>query len=154
MVMSTGETITDAFLDWVKLTIAGTGLVADGCLFDEREKDLVWIVSSEVQAVGDLVAMISLPSISHDEKSAAAEGYKVSLTLTLRRCAVLNGTQSHAVAEKLFRVFSGAKFYPDADELESLIANVYADSLRHSTKGQSDALHTMTLTYYTELQPD
>lgn len=145
--------ITGGFIDYAKAVIASTGLVPSGCVFDEREKDLLWIVSSEVQGVGGLAVMVSLPSISHDERSPMAGGYKVSLTVTLRRSAVLSGVSSFEVAEALFRAFNCGKFYPGAGdaELDELNANVSVDSLRHSTRGEADALHTMTLTCYIEI---
>lgn len=147
MVMSTGETITDAFLDWVKQTIAGTGLVADGCLFDEREKGLTWIISEAVQAFSDVVCVVSLPGLSHDEGTPMAGGYKVSLEVRLRRCPVLCNVNSLAITEKLFRVFDGAKFYPGATEgeLADLNSNVTAEGIGNISKGDADLLHRITL---------
>lgn len=146
--------ISGDFIDFVKQVIASTGLVPSGCVFDEREKDLLWIVSSEVQAIGDIAVMVSLPSIAHDEGSAMATGYKVSLTLSLRCCKALSEVDSHSIAETIFRAFVGARFYHGASAAEAADenANVYADSLRHSSKG-SDSLHTMTITYNEQIQP-
>lgn len=144
-------TITDAFLDWVRGRIVATGLIPSGCVFDEREKDLAWIIGSEVGSIGGLVCMIGLPGISKAEKAPSASGYNVSLTVVIRRCTVLDSTNSHKVAEQIFREFDGQRFYPGVASTEELTPNVSADSLRHTTRNDSDALHTMTLTYYEQL---
>lgn len=150
--MGVVNAITDEFIDFVKGVIASTELVPSDCVFDERNKSLVWLLESAARGIGELVVLIGLPNIQHDEKSAMAGGYKVSCVIRVKRNAVLCGAGSYAVAETLFRAFNGAKFYPgvDAAGLGDLNANVYADSLRQATRNETDSLHEIAITYYTE----
>lgn len=150
--MGTVNAITDEFIDFVAGVIASTELVPSDCVFDERDKSLVWLLESAARGIGELVVLIGLPNILHDEKSAMAGGYKVSCVIRLKRNAAFCGARSCAVAETLFRAFNGAKFYPgaSADELAALNANVYADSLRQAARNETDSLHEIAISYHTE----
>lgn len=126
--------LAEQFMDWVRVELINAGL-KDGEVFDQREKDLSWLVGKEITSVTGLAAMVSLPKerrTGSDDAPDATE-YRLSVLVGIRTNHLLGKTRGtpFKIAHDAFLHFVGRAFYlaeADAPKNVRLTGNVVADA--------------------------
>lgn len=136
---------TGVFLDWVKATIIGTGLVQPGEVYDEREKSLEWVISESMESLTGISCLVNLPTLTRDPQADGANEYSVETVVSIRRNVALSPTRDpYAIAENLLAALNCGRFYPNAQDSSNFIPNVHVSRLAHRAD-KEDSLHTINI---------
>lgn len=136
---------TGAFLDWVKDTILATGLVEPGEVYDEREKNLEWVVAESLESLTGVSCLVRLPTLSRDPQADGVNEYSVETVVGIRRNVALSPTRDpYAIAENMLAALNCGRFYPLAADSSNLIPNVHVSRLAHRAD-KEDSLHIINL---------
>lgn len=147
------DAMSDDFLAWLRGRAEAAGFAADE-VFDEREKDLGWLLGSRLKAASGVACFLSMPTTSRVDAAPAARQHYLSCMVIVRSNENLKNRNSCRLAEGLFAALDGAEYIPEPNRSSAAgapsRANVACDQLTHSRDG-ADRLHSFTVKTFIEL---
>lgn len=128
------ESESTRFLDWVREEIISYSGLSSNEVFDEREKDLSWVLGKEIESKLGVAVLVSLPRLSRINKDAPNDkSHSASVLVTFSSNELLADGGLFAYAESAYIALDGAEF----NMASGCKASTTCDNFMASTSGQS-----------------
>lgn len=128
------------FTAWIAETIRSLGILPDGAVFDERNKDLEKHIREKLARL-NIACAVSLPALQQADEDDA-DAYRIEVLVAIERNTALSGIDSYWVAERILSALKGRQFEDSAGDW--VFHRVNVSRLTHGS-GASRALHTLTV---------
>lgn len=143
------STVSENFLNWVKTGIEESGLFPQGFkVYDNREKSLLSTINYQLDSAFNLACVVTYPNIRRIGQDPADREHEVSVKVLVVRNQLLSDIDTFTVSEKLYTLFDGARYYPDADagmDMRLMTANVSSTGLYNESWDAEQARHQINI---------